>query len=266
VYCQPIAVLSITRMVNGKKQQIKVPPPSCRQAISPQVAATESFALSKVLTQGTAAGTTGPLHPWPSAGKTGTTNGPYDSWFVGYTAQRATAVWVADPGRLRNGVLERRILRNITVGGQGHGTIFGATIAAPIWKSIMEYAMKALPPRGFGEPAGQLLVFDRREVPDVAGLSIGEASARLRDAGFNVQVNGGLIPSQFPPFTVAGTSPGAGSRVPDGSTVTISGGSGFGNGNGGGNGNGNGGGGGGGGNRGGPPRGGGGGGVGPGGG
>jgi membrane peptidoglycan carboxypeptidase len=262
VYCQPIAVLSITRVVNGKVQQIKVPPPSCRQAISPEVAATESFALSKVLTQGTAAGTTGPLGRWPSAGKTGTTNGPYDSWFVGYTAQRATAVWVADPGRLRHGVLERRQLHRIRVGGRYFPTIFGASIAGPIWKSVMLSAMKGLPARSFGEPESRLLAFDRRAVPNVAGMTIGEASARLRDAGFSVTVNGGLIPSRFPPFTVAGTSPGAGSRLPDGSTVTIliSAGPGFGNGNGNGNGRGNGNGGG---NGNGPPgRGGGGGGIG----
>jgi membrane peptidoglycan carboxypeptidase len=93
-----------------------------------------------VLTQGTAAAV-GPLNPWPSAGKTGTTDGPYDTWFVGYTAQRSTAVWVGDPGSSAS----RRRLTNITVNHRYYGTVFGASIAAPIWKDVMTTAMSGLP-------------------------------------------------------------------------------------------------------------------------
>jgi membrane peptidoglycan carboxypeptidase len=83
----------------------------------------------------------GPLSGWPSAGKTGTTDGPYDSWFVGYTAQRSTAVWVGDPGSATG----RRELRNIDVGGHYYDVVYGASIAAPIWKDLMEKAQQGLP-------------------------------------------------------------------------------------------------------------------------
>jgi membrane peptidoglycan carboxypeptidase len=101
-------------------------------------------ALKQVLTSGTAAAV-GPLNPWPSAGKTGTTNGPYDSWFVGYTAQRSTAVWVGDPGRTDGRSTTRRRLTNIEVNGRYYSTVFGASIAAPIWKDLMTSAMQDLP-------------------------------------------------------------------------------------------------------------------------
>jgi penicillin-binding protein 1B len=65
-----------------------------RQVISPQVAFQVSYLLEGVLDHGTAAsarrlGVTDAL-----AGKTGTTNAARDSWFVGYSPERATLVWV----------------------------------------------------------------------------------------------------------------------------------------------------------------------------
>jgi membrane peptidoglycan carboxypeptidase len=139
VYCRPVMVSAIQRA----GRSVAVPGSSCTQAISRQVAAQVNVALRQVLTRGTAAAV-GPLPGHDSAGKTGTTDGPYDSWFVGYTAQRSTAVWVADPGRVRNGVLVRRLLRGIRVAGSYHPTIFGATIAAPIWRNVMSAAMDGL--------------------------------------------------------------------------------------------------------------------------
>lgn len=145
VWCRPVLVTGIRR--SGK--DLAVPQPQCRQAISREVADQVDVALSQVLTRGTAAGV-GPLDGYPSAGKTGTTNGPYDSWFVGFTRQRSTAVWVADPGRVRDGRLVRRRLHDVRVDGRYHGTIFGATIAAPIWKDVTAAAMDGLPSQPFG--------------------------------------------------------------------------------------------------------------------
>jgi len=145
-YCSPTPVTSISRPgANGvSRSTVQGPGSSCRTALSPDVAEGVNTALKAVLTQGTAAAV-GPLNPWPSAGKTGTTNGPYDSWFVGYTAQRSTAVWVGDPGRTDGRSTTRRRLTNIVVGGHYYGTIFGASIAAPIWKDLMTSSMEWLP-------------------------------------------------------------------------------------------------------------------------
>ncbi|HVR31054.1 MAG TPA: PBP1A family penicillin-binding protein [Thermoanaerobaculia bacterium] len=68
--------------------------PKPRQVISPQVAYQVAYLLQGVLDRGTAAsaralGVTDRL-----SGKTGTTNGGRDSWFAGFSPDRATLVWV----------------------------------------------------------------------------------------------------------------------------------------------------------------------------
>ena len=71
----------------------------------------------------------------PVAGKTGTTNEARDAWFVGYTANLVTLVWVGyDDGR-------------------PHG-LSGAEAAAPIWTDFMKRAAAAYPPAAFEPPAG----------------------------------------------------------------------------------------------------------------
>jgi membrane peptidoglycan carboxypeptidase len=142
-YCPPVLVRAIDRRSSDGSPattSLPVPTSQCRQALDSQVASGVNEALSHVLTEGTAAGV-GPLSDWPSAGKTGTTDGPYDTWFVGYTAQRSTAVWVGDPGSAEG----RRVLRDIEIGGRYYGIVYGASIAAPIWKDLMTTAQQGLP-------------------------------------------------------------------------------------------------------------------------
>jgi penicillin-binding protein 1A len=57
----------------------------------------------------------------PAAGKTGTTDDFTDAWFVGYTPQLSTSVWVGHPNA------------RSSLGGNA----FGGTLAAPIWHDYM---------------------------------------------------------------------------------------------------------------------------------
>lgn len=75
----------------------------------------------------------------PVAGKTGTTNDNHDAWFVGYTPQLLTTVWVGFDAK-------RSIGRRET----------GGKVAAPIWKSFMEVATKGMPIEDFEMPDGVL--------------------------------------------------------------------------------------------------------------
>jgi membrane peptidoglycan carboxypeptidase len=147
-YCAPMPVTQIVQTASDDEGSSEVVRgvPDCRQALAPEVASGVTTALTHVLTDGTASAV-GPLDPWPSAGKTGTTDGPYDSWFVGYTGQRSTAVWVADPGRPVNGTFRRRQLIDVTADGTWYPVVYGATIAAPIWKDVMDGVMHGLPAR-----------------------------------------------------------------------------------------------------------------------
>ena len=83
-------------------------------------------ALKGVLEHGTAAGLG---IGCPAAGKTGTTSAHTDAWFVGYTPHLSTAVWVGYPDATRS-----------MTAVPGYGTVFGATIPAPIWQQFMTAA------------------------------------------------------------------------------------------------------------------------------
>ena len=67
------------------------------------------------------------------AGKTGTTENYGDAWFVGYTPQLVTAVWVGYPNTLQPMLTEYH----------GHA-VAGGTFPALIWKSFMERALPYL--------------------------------------------------------------------------------------------------------------------------
>lgn len=71
------------------------------------------------------------------AGKTGTTNNYYDAWFIGFTPQIATGVWVGFDN-------ERSI---------GKGEV-GARAALPIWLEYMKAAHESLPQMTFPVPDG----------------------------------------------------------------------------------------------------------------
>jgi penicillin-binding protein 1A len=76
--------------------------------------------LEGVITQGTGAGYTY-MGCTSEAGKTGTSEGLSDAWFVGYTPLYSTAVWVGHPQSREY-------------------TGFGGPTAGPIWRSFMESA------------------------------------------------------------------------------------------------------------------------------
>jgi penicillin-binding protein 1A len=76
----------------------------------------------------------------PVAGKTGTTENYGDAWFVGYTPQLVTAVWVGYPNSLRPMLTEYH-----------RDAVAGGTFPALIWKSFMERALsyRGNPPQDF---------------------------------------------------------------------------------------------------------------------
>jgi penicillin-binding protein 1B len=94
----------------------------------------------------------------PSAGKTGSSSDQRDAWFVGDTGAIVTAVWVGLDDNERLG-------------------LSGAAVAAPLWRTFMAEASRALPPRQIRPPRGIV----RAAVDDDTGrsLSAGSRSARL---------------------------------------------------------------------------------------
>jgi penicillin-binding protein 1A len=80
----------------------------------------------------------------PLGGKTGTTNDQGDAWFVGFSPEMATGVWV--------GFDEKQVLGRGETGGRA---------AAPIWIEYMEQALAERPVTDFPVPDG--IVFARMD-------------------------------------------------------------------------------------------------------
>ena len=91
--------------------------------------------LKDVMTYGTAKGLKKFSQTHPSAGKTGTTDDYRDAWFVGYTPQIVTGVWVGHD--------------KPKPGGKG---FTGGAVAAPIWERFMRTAAASRPVADFQQP------------------------------------------------------------------------------------------------------------------
>jgi penicillin-binding protein 1B len=77
--------------------------------------------LRGVFTRGTAKSAASLGFDAPAAGKTGTTDGTRDAWFVGYTEEHLALVWVGYDDNAMTGLT-------------------GATGALPIWADLMSWA------------------------------------------------------------------------------------------------------------------------------
>jgi penicillin-binding protein 1A len=114
--------------------------PAPKQVVSPQTARLVTSVLEQNIQGGT--GTRARIRTGqPAAGKTGTHQGSTDAWFVGYSRQLATAVWI--------GGLHEQF--HINLGGTG---ITGGTYPARIWGDFMTAWHTNRPIEGFANPQG----------------------------------------------------------------------------------------------------------------
>ena len=113
------------------------PKPSCRQVAESRDVAQATKYLEYNMTHGS--GILNQLPGRASAGKTGTADGNAQSWFIGYTPQLATAVWVGNPTN------PTRRMFNVSMAGKSCTAMTGACYAAPIWKRIMSRALDGQP-------------------------------------------------------------------------------------------------------------------------
>ncbi|WP_165970561.1 transglycosylase domain-containing protein, partial [Actinomadura sp. 6K520] len=212
-YCEPIAIKAITD-ASGKK--LKVPPRDCEQVLDRDVADAVNHILSGVLTKGTARGMG---LGRDAAGKTGTVDNFSAAWFAGYTPDLAAAVWVGDP---RGGY--KHPMTSLCLDGRCYGSVFGATIPAPIWQRSMLGALRGTDASPFHRPPSSYFSRgsgeDRVQVPDVRGMSLDEALGKLRAAGFTTRVGERVRSRRYERGTVAEMSPGPGSVEP-GTTITL---------------------------------------------
>jgi penicillin-binding protein 1A len=153
VHHDPTAISKV-EFPDGKVDEIESE--EGNRALTPGQAYTVTNVLKGVITQGTGAGYTN-LPCAEVAGKTGTTDEESDAWFVGYTPEYSTAVWVGHPRTHEY-------------------TGFGGPTAGPIWKDYMEKAT-----------AGKCPAFEvPTTLPELSALTGGHtASSSEYSATFN---------------------------------------------------------------------------------
>jgi membrane peptidoglycan carboxypeptidase len=211
LYCPPNPITAIT---DSRGRPVELTTEPCAQVLEADVANTVTSILRGVI-DGPAPGRTGAGASIgrPAAGKTGTTNSSTAAWFVGYTPELSTAVWVGKPVPAP--------LRQVTINGRYYRQVYGGTIPAAIWKQLMSSALAGVPVAGFSNAPLQASTGDLLPVPDVTQLPVELASQQLRDLGFGVAVGKPVNAAPVAAGMVASTSPPAGTRVPAGSTITL---------------------------------------------
>ncbi|MDR0459011.1 MAG: PBP1A family penicillin-binding protein [Coriobacteriales bacterium] len=121
---------SIIRIVDRNGTVLHEHVPENEQVLTPEVAYAAVNVLRGVVQYGT--GTYGAISGRDIAGKTGTSENWTDAWFVGFTPQLCTAVWVGNRDNLE--------FMSRNEGGQ---------VAAPIWRSFMVRALGDRPAEEF---------------------------------------------------------------------------------------------------------------------
>ena len=127
---------AVARISNATGQLLDDNRPVYRTALTRDEDALLTNILEGVIRSGT--GKRAALPDRVVAGKTGTTENYGDAWFVGYTPQLATAVWVGYPNTLKPMLTEY------------HGQpVAGGTFPAEIWRVFTQLALAGTTPESF---------------------------------------------------------------------------------------------------------------------
>ena len=121
----------VTRIEDPSGRVLFEAVPTIQKAMEPAIAEQVTAALTEVVRRGT--GQQAKIGR-PVAGKTGTTEGQYDAWFVGYTPEISAAVWVGFPQG------DRPLESPHTP-----FTITGGTWPAQIWARFATGALSGIP-------------------------------------------------------------------------------------------------------------------------
>jgi penicillin-binding protein 1A len=127
---------AIARVSNGTGKPIDNNRPVYRPVLTRNEDSMLTSILEGVIRSGT--GKAAALPGRVAAGKTGTTENYGDAWFVGYTPQLATAVWVGYPNKLKPMLTDF------------HGApVAGGTFPAEIWRAFTQMALAGTAPESF---------------------------------------------------------------------------------------------------------------------
>ncbi len=169
---KPFAILELTNSKGEVIYSRERDEPAPAQLVKPKVAEAMNFMLNKVVTDGTAQRAA--VDFTNSAGKTGTSSGPNDIWFVGFTGRYVASVWFGND--------DNRPMSGDNTGGQ---------ISAPVWHDLMAVAhtdrniptIPGLEPHPVQVAEQQRIAALRQSDPQLAAEMSGEN--KLAEAGQN---------------------------------------------------------------------------------
>ena len=132
IHTEPVFITRIVDRYGTIKEEHML---TAQRVMSPEVAYTVTNMLESAVQYGT--GRRVRALERPTAGKTGTTNDFHDAWFIGYTPEIVTGVWVGFDNQISLGKRES-----------------GGRVAAPIWLAFMQKALQGHPVTAFPIPPG----------------------------------------------------------------------------------------------------------------
>lgn len=132
----------------------------------------------------------------PAAGKTGTTNDSADVWFVGYTPQLSTAIWMGAP------------VGRIPLANAGLGGATGGRYPASTWGRYYSMIMAGRPIEDFVAPDTTRRGKSVGKIPNEVGGSSGTPRRPRTNGGGGTTVT--LPPDPLTPPTTGTTQPGFG--------------------------------------------------------
>lgn len=202
--------MAITRVLDADGKEIYLGEPKGTQALKPEIAHAATEILKGVVSGGT--GTRAAIGR-PQAGKTGTSQNYRDAWYVGYTPDLVTSVWV--------GYYQAEKSMLSVNGRRG----FGGTLAAPIWADYSKPALAGRPKLNFPPAATPKYKYKSEwttgtKVPSLTGLALEAARAKLADAGLTYTVTH-VYSATVPVGKVVSQSPAGGTRTTKSPKVTI---------------------------------------------
>lgn len=207
LYCSPRGVTNIASDLDELFEATA----NCRQAISEATAKRVTKAMKSAI-DGNEENRTGKLASIgrDAAGKSGTTNSHSAAWFVGYTPEISTAVWIGDP----RGGFKYPLSSGVRFNGSYITNVYASKIAAPAWKAIMQDAVAGTPKQKFDLSSNPSST-SSTVVPDVRGLTLENAIGTLQSQGFKVEVSPDTIepPEGFKANQVVEQSPPSGRKV-----------------------------------------------------
>lgn len=183
--------------------------------LDPSIANQITWVLQGVITEGT--GRMAAIDR-PAAGKTGTAQNYADATFVGYTPQRAAAVWVGFPDAQIPMEPPTTDIR-----------VTGGTYPAQIWREIMIAAHQGIgavdlppPPASAPPPPTQPPRLDSVEIPDLVGRTWDAEQLATELGELTLGITAVEVESvEFAEGAIMGQAPAAGSLQRGGITVTV---------------------------------------------